>query len=110
MSNKKSQNPIGRRKLMKVLAGIPFLPLSGALGMNVLNETEKNPRKLSALEKNEQIDQLTGKLPVGKLSNLTVRRMILGCNPIIAWSHARDLIYPNRLMKAYNTDDKIIET
>lgn len=92
---------------MKVLAGIPLLPLSGAFG---INSTEDVPVRPSTLEGNEQMDQLKGTLPVGKLGNLTVSRVIMGCNPIIAWSHARDLIYPNRLMKAYNTDDKIVET
>lgn len=58
----------------------------------------------------EQVQEVKKKLPQGKIGNLNISRIILGCNPIIAWSHARDLIYPNRLMKAYMTDDKILQT
>jgi hypothetical protein len=110
MSDKLTSEPIGRRKVMKFLAGIPFLPLSGAFGIDPISEISDVPARFTALENNEQISQLSGKLPEGKLGNLTLSRMIMGCNPIIAWSHARDLIYPNRLMKAYNTDEKIVET
>jgi hypothetical protein len=96
--------------LLKILAGIPFIPLTRTFGMNSPDEIINVPVDLAIRENNEQISQLTGKLPEGKLGNLTVSRVIMGCNPIIAWSHARDLIYPNRLMKAYMTDDKITQT
>jgi hypothetical protein len=36
--------------------------------------------------------------------------MIMGCNLISGYAHARDLIYANTLFKAYNTDQKILET
>jgi hypothetical protein len=101
MKTNHESKAIQRRKLLKILAGIPFIPLAGTIG---LNRTE------SEIEIDQQLSQLKGKLPEGKLGNLTVSRVLLGCNPLIAWSHARDLIYPNRLMKAYMTDDKIVET
>jgi hypothetical protein len=110
MSDKLTPEPIGRRKLMKILAGIPFLPVPGVLGMNSLNEAGDLPATHAPSAITDQLMQLTGKMQMGTLGNLTVSRMIMGCNPIIAWSHARDLLYPNRLMKAYNTEDKIIET
>lgn len=34
----------------------------------------------------------------------------MGCNLISGYAHARDLIYANTLFKAYNTDQKILET
>ena len=99
-----------RRNLLKFLAGIPFVSLSGAFGINGAKEISDDSFRFSEKEDNEQIDPISKKLPEGKLGNLTVSRLIMGCNPIIAWSHARDLIYPNRLMKAYNTEDKIVQT
>jgi hypothetical protein len=99
-----------RRNFLKVLAGIPFLPLTGLLGMNSSERILKARSDSFNGENDEQITQPDKKLPEGKLGNLTLSRMILGCNPIIAWSHSRDLIYTNRLMKAYNTEDRIIQT
>ena len=99
-----------RRNFLKVLAGIPFLPLTGLFGTNSSGRIPDITTNFNKRENGEQINLPEKKLPEGKLGNLTVSRMILGCNPIIAWSHSRDLIYTNRLMKAYNTDDKIIQT
>jgi hypothetical protein len=98
-----------RRRFLKILAGVPFISLSGVLGMSSGSERSFTGYSSSG-ESDQQLNQLKGKLPEGKLGNLTVSRIIMGCNPIIAWSHARDLIYTNRLMKAYMTDEKIIET
>jgi hypothetical protein len=36
--------------------------------------------------------------------------MIMGCNLIGGWAHARDLKYANTLFKAYNTNQRILET
>src|SRR5512137_263586 len=58
----------------------------------------------------KQKKDLKGKLPEGKLGNLTVSRMVMGCNLIGGWSHARDLIYSDKLFRAYNSERKIIET
>jgi hypothetical protein len=99
-----------RRNFLKVLAGIPFLPLTGLFGTNSSGRISDVTTNFNKRENDQQINLPEKKLPEGKLGNLTVSRMILGCNPIIAWSHSRDLIYTNRLMKAYNTDDKIIQT
>jgi hypothetical protein len=57
-----------------------------------------------------KLDELKGELPKGKLGDLNVSRMILGCNLIGGWAHARDLIYASSLFKAYNTDRKVFET
>ena len=103
---KNPANSEQRRKFLKVLAGIPFIPLTGALGLKATDFAEP----ASEADIQQQLTQLKGKLPEGKLGNMTVSRVIMGCNPLIAWSHARDLIYPNRLMKAYMTDEKIIQT
>jgi hypothetical protein len=49
-------------------------------------------------------------MPMGKIGNLKVSRLISGGNLISGWSHARDLIYVHDLMRHYNTDEKVMET
>jgi uncharacterized membrane protein YphA (DoxX/SURF4 family) len=100
-----------RRELLKGLAGIPFLAVfAGAFFKNL---TEAGPDAVSGATIKvdyKQIKDLKGKLPAGKLGDLTVTRMVMGCNLIGGWSHARDLIYADTLFKAYNNERKIIET
>ena len=108
-SDNHKKNP--RRELIKALAGIPFLAVfAGAFFKNL---TEAGPDAVSGATIKvdfKQIRDLKGKLPEGKLGNLTISRLIMGCNLIGGWSHARDLIYSDKLFKAYNNERKIIET
>ena len=100
-----------RRILLKGLAGIPFLAIFP--GAFARNRTEKGPYDTSHMKikaEAPQIKDLKGKLPEGKLGNLNVSKMILGCNLIGGWSHARDLFYTDTLFRAYNNENKIIET
>jgi uncharacterized membrane protein YphA (DoxX/SURF4 family) len=72
-----------RRELLKGLAGLPFLAIFG--GAFVRNLAEVGPDVVSGATIKvdfKQIKDLKGKLPEGKLGNLTVSRMILGCNLI----------------------------
>ncbi len=48
--------------------------------------------------------------PTGKLGGATVSRLICGGNLISGYAHSRDLIYVSRLLKAYFTDEKVMET
>ncbi len=49
-------------------------------------------------------------LPVGKIGNVRISRLILGGNLINGYAHDRDLIYVSELLRAYFTDEKIMET
>jgi hypothetical protein len=49
-------------------------------------------------------------LPVGRIGNVKISRIICGGNLISGWTHSRDLIYVSSLSKAYHTDEKIMET
>ena len=51
-----------------------------------------------------------GTLPTGKIGKLTVSRLISGGNLISGWAHSRDLQYVPSLMRAYNTEEKMLET
>ena len=100
-----------RRELIKALTGIPvFAVFAGAFFKNL---SEAGPDVVSGATIKvdyKQAGDVKGKLPTGQLGNLTISRMIMGCNLIGGWAHARDLIYSNTLFKAYNNERKIIET
>ncbi len=49
-------------------------------------------------------------LPTGKLGTLSVTRLFLGCNQVSGYSHSRDLTYVSRLMREYQTDDRVLDT
>ena len=49
-------------------------------------------------------------MPMGRIKNLRVSRLISGGNLISGWSHSRDLIYMHDLMDHYNTPEKVLET
>jgi len=49
-------------------------------------------------------------LPKGKIGDLEISRVILGGNLIGGWAHSRDLMYVSNLLKAYHTDEKVLET
>lgn len=66
-----------------------------------LNE-EKNQK--------EQQNEKMGKMPVGKIGNVSISRLFIGGNLIGGWAHSRDLIYVSSLFKAYNTEKKIFDT
>ena len=51
-----------------------------------------------------------GTLPTGKIGKLTLSRLISGGNLISGWAHSRDLQYVPSLMRAYNSEDKVIDT
>ncbi len=54
--------------------------------------------------------RLKEKIPMSKIGNVNVSRLILGGNLIGGWAHARDLIYVSDLVKAYHTEQKVYET
>lgn len=49
-------------------------------------------------------------LPMGKIGNVKISRLICGGNLINSYAHSRNLIYVSSLLKHYFTDEKIIET
>ncbi len=98
-----------RRSFIKKVA-LGGVALGGLMNIYLPAEDTKTQNPQGALSGNKSIKDLKGVLPKGKLGNLTVSRMIMGCNPFLGHSHGRDLIYVNGLMKAYNTEQKILET
>ena len=56
------------------------------------------------------LGDLKGQVPKGKIGGLELSRLIMGGNLIGGWSHARDLIYTDKLVKAYHTDERVMMT
>jgi hypothetical protein len=57
-----------------------------------------------------RLEDLEGKVPQGQLGDLKLSRLILGGNLMGGWAHARDLLYVDKLVKAYHHREKIFET
>jgi uncharacterized membrane protein YphA (DoxX/SURF4 family) len=108
----KSNDINRRREFLKGLAGIPFLALFSGAFLRNMSETGPDAVSGASVIKVEfkGISELKGKLPEGNLGEMKITRMIMGCNLIGGWAHARDLQYANTLFKAYNTDQKVLET
>ena len=49
-------------------------------------------------------------MPTGKIGNVKISRLITGENQFSGWSHSRDLKYLRELFKAYNKQEKIMDT
>lgn len=102
--------PESRRKLLKNLA---FLPALGVLGYGGFRHKLNNVDALSGatISWNEiDMGALNGEMPKGQIGKWKMSRLVAGGNLILGSSHARDLIYVNSLVKAYNTEKKIFET
>jgi hypothetical protein len=51
-----------------------------------------------------------GTMPTGRIGNVAISRLICGGNLIGGYAHSRDLIYVSKLLLAYFTEEKIMET
>jgi len=121
--NQQKQTEFGttRRELIKNLAVIPVF---GTVFFGMLRKRgwlsfeEKNlAARVDAISsaslisaKKIDIKELKGRVPAGKIKDLEISRLIVGGNLISGFAHARDLIYVSSWMKAYFTDEKVIET
>jgi uncharacterized membrane protein YphA (DoxX/SURF4 family) len=110
-----------RRELIKNLA---VLPLFGAVFFGMAkkrgwisfeedNLAERRDGITGAslyLGADYSIHELKGKVPTGKIKDITLSRLIIGGNLISGFAHSRDLIYVSSWLKKYFTDEKVIET
>jgi len=108
-----SEETIGskRRELLKGLISLPFFGgmVIGAAAKSKDIEPDILSGATIALKKFDLSD-LKGELPKGKIGDLEMSRLILGCNLIGGWSHSRDLHYVSQLFRQYNSENKIFET
>ena len=82
-----------------------------ALGLSLEERTLLAQRAKKEKEPVGQVQKGSSKdLPMGKIGNVKISRLICGGNLINGYAHSRDLIYVSSLLKHYFTDEKIIET
>ena len=100
-----------RRELLKGLVSLPFFGgmVIGSAAKSKIIEPDILSGATIALKKFDLSD-LKGELPKGKIGNLEMSRLVLGCNLIGGWSHSRDLHYVSQLFRQYNNENKIFET
>lgn len=85
--------------------GFLMTSLAAPAGVALARHLGEKDARASSLE-----DRPKPSIPIGRLGNLEVSRLILGGNQIGGWAHSRDLDYVNDLVKAYHTDEKVFET
>lgn len=135
MSHEKpcSNNVITRRDALKTSALAGLVAAASAVGLQGREErllahvTEQSPSNNASQSPNvpptdgvsgatrtsftaKPREKLNAKVPLAKIGDLTISRIILGGNLIGGYAHSRDLIYVSDLIKAYHTEQKCIET
>ncbi len=112
-----------RREMLRDLIGIPVLGAFAyaaykkgrwdSFEKKYLLENQKTDALSGATVKTFQFSRLAelkGQAPKGQIKGLEMSRMIMGGNLIGGWSHARDLIYVDKLVKAYHDDERVMQT
>jgi len=105
-----SGNQVNRRGFIK---GSVAASAGVALGLSSFEENNLLAQVAaggSGKSGGEQAKTSDSKMPCGKIKNLTVSRVFCGGNLIGGWAHSRDLTYVSSLVKAYHTDEKVMET
>jgi uncharacterized membrane protein YphA (DoxX/SURF4 family) len=113
----------GRRDMLRDLIGVPVL---GAFAYACYKQKrwdsferkflveKENPDATSGATLRSfqfsRLDELKGQVPKGQIKGIELSRMIMGGNLIGGWAHARDLIYADKLVKAYHSDEKVMQT
>jgi hypothetical protein len=81
---------------------------TAALGLS-LEEKALLARDVKKAKAPPQESSATG-LPMGKIGNIKISRLICGGNLISSFAHSRDLVYVSSLLRNYFTDEKVMET
>ena len=109
----------GRRDLLISLSSLPVL---GVFGCAFLRKHSKERENLEArpdavtsatVKAFEFADIKDLKRPnahFAKIGGVTLSRMLMGGNLISGWAHARDLLYTDKLVKAYHSDWRVFKT
>ncbi|MDO4628555.1 MAG: hypothetical protein Q4C70_05185 [Planctomycetia bacterium] len=135
VENNVSEQVASRRSVLRKMVAIPVLGTAATVSVLqsyedkcLADETDKGKSGENGGngEKKESIQGESGatrtsftppprprlkeKIPMSKIGNVNISRLILGGNLIGGWAHARDLIYVSDLVKAYHTEQKVYET
>lgn len=88
--------------LKRSVAATLAVPLAGSFEERALLAQEAKPAPV--------VPNSKATLPVGKIGKVQISRLICGGNLISGYAHSRDLIYVSKLLGAYFTEEKIMET
>ena len=115
-----------RRKILGALGSLPFLGVTSCSPLKegprnkvdaitgptlIIESDRKEYARLKAMDLNDpKIIARQKKMPVGKIGNLSIGRLISGSNLISMNMHARDLDYVRALAANYNTEERIFMT
>jgi len=80
-------------------------PAAGALAMRATRN-----RAVAGSAAVQNIPASKADLPMGRIKDLKISRILLGGNLLTHFTHSRDLKYVYNLTAHYNTDEKIFET
>jgi len=124
----------GSSQRREVIRNLISLPVLGAFAYalykkNKWDSFEENLLKIKGVDASSgatllqfnyaTLQELKGEVPKGVISykdiegnpaKFELSRLIAGGNLIGGWAHARDLIYVSNLVKAYHTDQKVMQT
>ncbi len=89
-----------------------FLRKSSIVGASALAALSLEEKALLAAQENtgSSPPELGTTCPSGKIGDVTIGRLICGGNLIGGYAHSRDLVYVSDLLKAYFTEDRVLET
>lgn len=104
------KKPIKRRSLIKKMAALPVVYGLSKLDFYASASPITNSGEYISSENMALLQDIKGPLPKGKFWNWEISRLIIGCNPMGGWSHARDLSYVGTLSRKWHTNDKMKET
>src|SRR4030042_1925868 len=113
-----------RREILGSLGSLPFLGMASSsnaksqdkidamTGPTFITRSDKlSYERLKALDLDDpEVTAKQKKMPVGKIGNLTLGRLICGSNLISMNMHARDLEYVTDLAANYNSEERIFMT
>ena len=100
-----------RREMLKNLLVLPVLGVTGWSAYRDSSLSTIDAMSGATLNINQlSLSELKGELPMGKLGDHEISRLILGGNLFDGTAHARDLLYVSSLFKSYNTEKKVFET
>jgi hypothetical protein len=84
--------------------------VSAGVGLTAQAVAGASASQAAAAERGPVVAGCKAKLPTGKIGKLSLSRLISGGNLISGWAHSRDLRYVPSLMRAYNTDERVLDT
>jgi uncharacterized membrane protein YphA (DoxX/SURF4 family) len=115
---KTDKTSLDRRTVIRGLSALPFLGIFGyALFRQKQWESYEEKNLVDSVTgasakvfNNASLKELKGKVPMAKIKDTPVSRIILGGNLLSGYAHSRDLIYVSQLVKAYHQKEKIFAT